>query len=171
MHVYSFHLYKVLSTLPDTPVIITPATRIIYQEQQQEEAIDQLETQLKQITISDRLTGLEKAYNQLYEVVSYPFLYKNWIERLGIECPKGVLLYGPPGVGKTYLVSMVASACNAKMFIIQGPEIFGPYLGESEERLRSKFMEARTYAEQHDEPVILFMDEIVSFYFGFIWHN
>ncbi|KAI8889531.1 AAA-domain-containing protein, partial [Backusella circina FSU 941] len=76
-------------------------------------------------------TGLERAYDQLYEVVSYPFLYKHWIAQLGIECPKGVLLYGPPGVGKTYLVSMVASACHAKLFLIQGPEIFGPFLADA----------------------------------------
>ncbi|KAI9273575.1 P-loop containing nucleoside triphosphate hydrolase protein [Sporodiniella umbellata] len=73
---------------------------------------------------------LQKAYNSLYEVVCYPFLYKDWLQQLNIEAPKGVLLHGPPGVGKTFLVSLVAQRCQAKMFIIQGPELFGPFLGE-----------------------------------------
>ncbi|KAI7873010.1 P-loop containing nucleoside triphosphate hydrolase protein [Spinellus fusiger] len=104
--------------------------------------------------------GLEKAYEALFEVLSYPFLYKDWIAQLSIECPKGVLLYGPPGVGKTYLVSSIAKVCNAKVFVLHGPEVYGPFLGESEEKLREKFHEAQQWASEHDTPVILFIDEI-----------
>ncbi|KAI7903084.1 P-loop containing nucleoside triphosphate hydrolase protein [Cokeromyces recurvatus] len=71
---------------------------------------------------SEDISSLEKAYKALYEVVCFPFLYKEWIMKLGIECPKGVLLYGPPGVGKTFLVSTMSKQCNAELFIIQGPE-------------------------------------------------
>jgi transitional endoplasmic reticulum ATPase len=112
--------------------------------------------------IEGHVSSLQKAHKALYEVVCFPFLYKDWIEKLNIECPKGVLLYGPPGVGKTFLVSSIAKRCNAKMFIIQGPEVYGPYIGESEERLRAKFTEAREYAIKENVPVILFIDEIVS---------
>ncbi|KAI9247418.1 P-loop containing nucleoside triphosphate hydrolase protein [Phascolomyces articulosus] len=111
-------------------------------------------------SISDRPKGLEKAYDKLIEIVSYPLLYKDWIEKIGIECPKGILLYGPPGVGKTFLVSSVARACNAEMFSLSGSEVYGAYMGESEEKLRAKFKQAQEAAVKKDTPVILFMDEI-----------
>ena len=79
------------------------------------------------------LPGLEGPIKALLEVVSYPLLYPDLIARLNIECPKGILLHGPPGVGKTLLVSTVAQYCRAQMVMIYGPEIFGPYVGESEE--------------------------------------
>ncbi|KAI8973351.1 P-loop containing nucleoside triphosphate hydrolase protein [Mycotypha africana] len=106
-------------------------------------------------------SSLQKAYKALYEVIQFPFLYKDWISQLNIECPKGVLLYGPPGVGKTYLVTSLTKECHGKLFIIQGPELYGSFIGESEERLRKKFTEARDYAlENQETPVILFIDEI-----------
>lgn len=105
--------------------------------------------------------GLEKAYEALYEIVCYPLLYMDWIEKLGIECPKGILLYGPPGVGKTFLVASVAASCHIKMITIQGPEVYGPYVGDSEEKLRKKFQEAQTWAKEHHVPAILFIDKIV----------
>ncbi|KAI8141610.1 P-loop containing nucleoside triphosphate hydrolase protein [Fennellomyces sp. T-0311] len=109
---------------------------------------------------SDRPQGLEKAYDKLLEIVSYPLLYKDWMDRIGVECPKGILLYGVPGVGKTFLVSSVARACNAEMFTLSGSEIYGAYMGESEEKLRAKFKEAQEAALSKNRPVILFMDEI-----------
>ncbi|KAI9488970.1 P-loop containing nucleoside triphosphate hydrolase protein [Zychaea mexicana] len=70
----------------------------------------------------DRPEGLEKAYDKLLEIVSYPLLYKEWIDQIGIECPKGILLHGPPGCGKTFLVSSIARACNAELFSLSGSE-------------------------------------------------
>ncbi|KAG2179539.1 hypothetical protein INT44_006386, partial [Umbelopsis vinacea] len=119
---------------------------------------------LKQKKNAFGMSGLEKAYDALLEVVSYPLLYNDVITALNIECPKGVLLYGPPGVGKTYLVASIAKVCGAEMIVIQGPEIFGPYIGESEEKLRNKFKEAALCSEQKKVPVILFIDEIVGFF-------
>ena len=164
---------EVISTYPDEiPIFLASASQVNlldgYKSKQHE--ITELEKSLEAMSLasnadkSENVSSLQKAYNALYEVVCFPFLYKDWISQLGIECPKGVLLYGPPGVGKTFLVSSIARKCNAKMFIIQGPEVFGPFIGESEEKLRAKFTEARDYAIKEDVPVILFIDEIVSIY-------
>ncbi|ORE05740.1 AAA-domain-containing protein [Rhizopus microsporus var. microsporus] len=92
------------------------------------EPVTELERSFQQMSITadtkqfSNSSSLQKAYDALFEVVCYPLLYKDWFEKLNIECPKGVLLYGPPGVGKTFLVSSMAKRCSAKMFIIQGPE-------------------------------------------------
>lgn len=164
---------EVISTYPDEmPLFLASASQVSlldgYESKQHQ--ITELEKSLEAMSLasnddkSENISSLQKAYNALYEVVCFPFLYKDWINQLGIECPKGVLLYGPPGVGKTFLVSSIARKCNAKMFIIQGPEVFGPFIGESEEKLRAKFTEARDYAVKEDVPVILFIDEIVSIY-------
>ncbi|KAG0302503.1 hypothetical protein BGZ98_007441 [Dissophora globulifera] len=107
------------------------------------------------------LPGLEGPIKALFEVVSYPLLYPDLIAQLNIECPKGILLHGPPGVGKTLLVSTVAQMCRAQMVTIFGPEIFGPYVGESEEKLRQKFEQAgRLALADRKRPVMIFIDEL-----------
>lgn len=162
---------QVISTYPQgKPVFLASASQVsvVDGDSATKDGISQLETSLEAMSIASHLdqtshiSSLQKAYNALYEVVCFPFLYKDWIHQLGIECPKGVLLYGPPGVGKTFLVSSIARKCNARMFVIQGPEVFGPFIGESEEKLRTQFALARDYAIKEKVPVILFIDEIVS---------
>ncbi|CAG8461521.1 11874_t:CDS:10, partial [Ambispora gerdemannii] len=106
------------------------------------------------------LPGLEKAYESLFEMISYPLFYPDLLSQLNIECPKGVLIYGPPGVGKTYLVATISKICNAKMITIHGPEIYGSYVGESETKLREKFMFAQRLTLEENYPVILFIDEV-----------
>ncbi|KAF7728108.1 hypothetical protein EC973_006623 [Apophysomyces ossiformis] len=151
---------EVISTYPeDVPVLLQHASRIELLDASKEST--DVEHAIASLSLDHRPpAGLEKAYQALFEIVSYPFLYQDWIGRLQIECPKGILLYGPPGVGKTFLVSSVAQACQAKMFVIHGPEIYGAYLGESEEKLRAKFNQARTWAEENNSPTLLFIDEI-----------
>ncbi|KAJ2449574.1 hypothetical protein EV183_004818 [Coemansia sp. RSA 2336] len=127
--------------------------------------MDTLAAQLQGLSLDPtaELPGLEDVYQQLVEVVQYPLVHAKAFRHLNIEAPKGVLLYGPPGVGKTRLVSTIASATNAALTTVQGPEIIGPYLGESEERLRRKFMEAREkLLKDGIEASILFIDEIDS---------
>ncbi|CAO3609344.1 unnamed protein product [Cunninghamella echinulata] len=173
---------KIVSTYPEnSPVILTTATRIkiISKDQinDKQNTVDQLDDAMKKMKISrfsttqskenkvineNKPNGLEKAYDSLLEMVSYPFVYQNWIGHLGIECPKGILLYGPPGVGKTFLVSSIAKYCHAHLVVIQGPELYGPYVGESEEKLRNRFQYAQQLSLDTQQPVILFIDEIDS---------
>ena len=140
-------------------MLISPGTRL---DMTSDDESEELVEKLQQLDLTAKPTGLEKAYDQLYTVVSYPLLYKDWINELGIECPKGVLLYGPPGVGKTFLVSSVAKACGADLFVIQGSDIVGSFIGESEQVLRQKFNEAQSATTYSNKPVLLFIDEIVS---------
>ncbi len=101
--------------------------------------------------------GLEGTKEQLREMVEWPQLYPERFERMGIEVPKGILLYGMPGTGKTLLAKAVANEANANFISIKGPEIFSKYVGESEEAIREVFKKARQVA-----PCIVFIDEIDS---------
>ncbi|RUS32091.1 hypothetical protein BC938DRAFT_476315 [Jimgerdemannia flammicorona] len=160
---------NIISTIPFIHhVQITPATRIILHIPSQSDLANSVASSLVSLSLdaikrsgAPSLPGLESAYDALLEVVSYPLVYPDLIRALGIECPKGVLLYGPPGVGKTFLVSSIAQACNAKLVTIHGPEVYSPYIGESEEKLRSKFDQAKALAVEEMVSVILFIDELV----------
>ncbi len=99
--------------------------------------------------------GLKNEIQKIREMVELPIRYPELFERLGIEPPKGVLLYGPPGTGKTLLAKAVANESDANFIDISGPELVSKFVGESEERLRSIFDEAKEKA-----PTIIFMDEI-----------
>jgi transitional endoplasmic reticulum ATPase len=90
-------------------------------------------------------------------MVELPLRYPELFIRLGVDPPKGVLLHGPPGTGKTRLAQAVASESDAEFFVINGPEIMGSAYGESERRLREVFEEAERAA-----PAIVFIDEIDS---------
>ena len=103
------------------------------------------------------LGGLDDAITQVREMIELPLKHPELFDRLGIDPPKGVLLHGPPGTGKTLLARAVANEAAAQFFSIGGPEIIGPYVGESEKRLRDVFDRAAASA-----PAIIFMDEIDS---------
>ncbi|KAJ2092254.1 hypothetical protein IW138_001325 [Coemansia sp. RSA 986] len=90
---------------------------------------------------------------------SMGFKHQAKFEHLGIEAPKGVLLYGPPGVGKTRLVQKIAELTNSHLTVVQGADIVGPYLGESEKKLRDVFAQAQRKVTDH-RASILFIDEI-----------
>jgi len=99
--------------------------------------------------------GLEDVKKQLQEVIEWPLKYPEAFERMGIEPPKGVLLYGPPGCGKTLLAKAVATESEANFISVKGPELLSKWVGESERAVREIFRKARQAA-----PAIIFFDEI-----------
>ncbi|KLE34529.1 CDC48 family AAA ATPase [Aurantiacibacter luteus] len=105
----------------------------------------------------DDVGGMEDTIKQLREMVELPLRYPELFTRLGVDPPKGVLLHGPPGTGKTRLAQAVANESDAEFFAINGPEIMGSAYGESEKRLREVFEEA-----ERSQPAIVFIDEIDS---------
>ncbi|URW77039.1 CDC48 family AAA ATPase [Sphingomonas donggukensis] len=105
----------------------------------------------------DDIGGMAATIDQLREMVELPLRYPELFQRLGVDPPKGVLLHGPPGTGKTRLARAVANESDAAFFLINGPEIMGSAYGESEKRLRDVFEEASANA-----PSIVFIDEIDS---------
>ncbi|WP_380875653.1 ATPase AAA [Sphingomonas sp. DBB INV C78] len=105
----------------------------------------------------DDIGGLGSTIDQVREMVELPLRYPELFQRLGVDPPKGVLLHGPPGTGKTRLARAVANESDASFFLINGPEIMGSAYGESEKRLREIFEEAAK-----SSPSIIFIDEIDS---------
>jgi transitional endoplasmic reticulum ATPase len=105
----------------------------------------------------DDLGGMRDTIDALREMVELPLRHPELFQRLGVDPPKGVLLHGPPGTGKTRLARAVANESDAKFFHIAGPEIMGSAYGESEKRLRELFEQAAASA-----PSIVFIDEIDS---------
>ncbi|MFM5884890.1 MAG: CDC48 family AAA ATPase, partial [Novosphingobium sp.] len=105
----------------------------------------------------DDVGGMGDTIRQLREMVELPLRYPELFTRLGVDPPKGVLLHGPPGTGKTRLARAVANESEASFFTINGPEIMGSAYGESERRLREVFEEA-----EKASPSIVFIDEIDS---------
>ncbi len=106
------------------------------------------------VTYED-IGGLHEAVRRTREMIELPLRHPELFQRLGIEPPKGVLLHGPPGCGKTLLARAVANESEANFFSINGPEIMSKFYGESEQRLREIFEKANK-----DAPSIIFIDEL-----------
>jgi transitional endoplasmic reticulum ATPase len=106
-------------------------------------------------TTYEDIGGLKEEIRRLREMVELPMRHPELFQRLGIDPPKGVLLHGPPGCGKTLLARAVANESDANFFSINGPEIMSKFYGESEARLRDIFEQAEKSA-----PAIIFIDEL-----------
>ena len=103
----------------------------------------------------EEVGGLRQEVKAMREIVELPLKHPELFARLGIEPHSGILLYGPPGCGKTLLAKVIASESEANMFPINGPEIMNKYYGETEAKLRDIFKEAKD-----SSPSIIFIDEI-----------
>ena len=106
-------------------------------------------------TTYEDIGGLHEEIQRVREMVELPLRHPELFQRLGIEPPKGVLLHGPPGCGKTLLARAVANESEANFYSINGPEIMSKFYGESEARLREIFQQA-----QQNAPSIIFIDEL-----------
>lgn len=105
----------------------------------------------------DDVGGCRRQMEQIREMIELPLRHPQLFKTLGVKPPRGVLLYGPPGCGKTLMARAVANETGAFFFLINGPEIMSKMAGESESNLRKAFEEAEKNA-----PSIIFIDEIDS---------
>ncbi|KAI3899839.1 hypothetical protein MKW92_001886 [Papaver armeniacum] len=118
---------------------------------------------LREITVEvpniswEDVGGLESVKRELQETVQYPVEHPEKFEKFGMSPSKGVLLYGPPGCGKTLLAKAIANECQANFISIKGPELLTKWYGESEANVREIFDKARQNA-----PCVLFFDELDS---------
>ena len=141
--------FKVITVKPRGPAIVVEDTEVV--------VFDEPVGDVPRVTFED-IGGLDKVIQKLRDMVELPFKYKKIFSKLGIEPPKGVLLYGPPGCGKTLLAKALANELNAYFLVINGPEIMSKFYGESEQRLREIFKLAKKKAKKY--PAIIFIDEI-----------
>jgi transitional endoplasmic reticulum ATPase len=140
--------FSVVETVPEGAVIIRTGTTLTVKP-----AAGEAQGPRK-VTYKD-IGGMTAELQQVREVVELPLKYPQLFDRLGIDAPKGVLLFGPPGCGKTMTARAVASETSAHFIHISGPEVVHRYYGDSEAHLREVFKEARDRA-----PTIIFFDEI-----------
>jgi transitional endoplasmic reticulum ATPase len=146
----AYREFTVVESTPRGPVTIAGSTTVKIKG----ESASQPGREATGVTYED-IGGLRKQLQRIREMIELPLRYPELFEKLGIDPPKGVLLYGPPGCGKTMMAKALANETSAYFTHIGGPEIMGKYYGESEERLRKIFEEAQEHA-----PSILFIDEI-----------
>jgi transitional endoplasmic reticulum ATPase len=143
--------FKVVETDPAEYCIVAPDTEIFCEgepiKREDEEKLDEVGY--------DDVGGVRKQMAQIRELVELPLRHPMLFKTIGVKPPKGILLYGPPGSGKTLIARAVANETGAFFLIINGPEIMSKLAGESESNLRKVFVEAEKNA-----PAIIFIDEI-----------
>ncbi|MFF5215225.1 AAA family ATPase [Micromonospora sp. NPDC000442] len=110
--------------------------------------------ELARVTLDD-VGDLMEVKQTLTESVLWPLTYPDTFARLGVQPPRGVLLYGPPGCGKTYLVTALAGTGRANVLSVKGAELLSKWVGESERAVRELFRRAREAA-----PTLVFLDEV-----------
>ena len=142
--------FIVAQVTPHGVVRVTRSTEVVVKS----EPVSESMVRVGEVHYED-IGGLKTELQKIREMVELPIRYPELFERLGIEPPKGVLLYGSPGTGKTLLAKAVANESDAHFIDISGPELVSKFVGESEEKLREIFNEAKEKA-----PTIIFMDEI-----------
>jgi len=140
---------KVTSTSPTNAVIVTENTVV----EVSTTPVRRVE-EVGGVTYED-IGGLHEELQRIREMVELPLKHPELFRHLGIDPPKGVILYGPPGCGKTLIAKAIANETGAHFISINGPEIMSKFYGESEARLREVFQEA-----EQNAPSIIFIDEL-----------
>jgi transitional endoplasmic reticulum ATPase len=139
---------RVISTTPTQIVYVTETTDIVVRL----EPVRGAPAGVPRVTWED-IGDLEEVKEKIREIVELPLKHPELFDRLGIEPPKGILLYGPPGVGKTLLAKALANETGAYFIAINGPEVMSKYYGESEQKLRQIFEEIDAIAPKREEVV------------------
>ncbi len=142
--------FKVEALTPRGPVLINPTTTLVIGKAGAPEP-------RKAAVSYEDVGGLKPQLHRIREMIELPLRYPELFERLGIDAPKGVLLHGPPGCGKTLIARTIAHETEANFFSVSGPEVVHKFYGESEAHLRKIFEEAGRKG-----PSIIFIDEIDS---------
>ncbi|MHA1456037.1 MAG: CDC48 family AAA ATPase [Promethearchaeota archaeon] len=142
--------FKVISIRPNGVCLIKPETQLHISE-----VVTEDEDRGSEYLTYEDVGGLDREIERVREMVELPLRHPSLFKRLGIDPPKGVLLRGPPGCGKTLLARAVANESEAHFISINGPEIMSKFYGESEKKLRKLFEEA-----EEKSPSIIFIDEI-----------
>ncbi len=145
--------FKIIDIEPEEYGIISTSTEIFYEG----EPINRDDEENPNDIGYDDIGGCKKQLGLIREMVELPLKHPTLFKNLGIKPPKGVLMFGPPGVGKTNIARAVANETGAFFLIINGPEIMSKMAGESESNLRMVFEKAEKNA-----PSIIFIDEIDS---------
>ncbi len=144
-------LFVAVKTEPKGAVVIDESTRVIYRDR----PAKGFERMGKAGITYEDIGGLKGELQKIREIIELPLKHPELFQRLGIDPPKGVLLTGPPGTGKTLIAKAVANEIGASFYTINGPEIMSKFYGESEQRLRDIFEQAR-----ESSPSIILIDEI-----------
>ena len=140
--------FEVLNVKPTKSVVVKLSTKF----EVKKKPVGKIDT--SRLSYDD-IGGLENQINKIREMIELPLRFPEVFEKLGIIPPKGVLLIGSPGSGKTLLVKAIASETNANFQVINGPEIIHKFYGESEARIRKIFDVATK-----NQPSIIFIDEL-----------
>jgi transitional endoplasmic reticulum ATPase len=141
--------FIIFNSLPREIVKITRNTKIIIKP-----ALKKFRKEHFRVTY-EQIGGLKNQISRLREIVELPLRHPEVFSTIGIDPPKGILLFGPPGCGKTLMAKALAAESNASFYIINGPEIVNKYYGETENKLREIFQKAK-----ESSPSIIFIDEI-----------
>ena len=142
--------FTVVSTNPAGIVRINDTTQV----EVRPEAVEVVEKKIPDVTYDD-VGGLRKEISKVREIIELPLRHPEIFDRLGIDPPRGVLLHGAPGTGKTLLAKAVANESGSNFVPINGPEVMSKYVGEAEKKIREIFKEA-----EENAPTIVFIDEI-----------